>query len=226
MFYMDLLKIILLLYSFLSLIIILAVIFPIILWIILKVRRNWGNFKQTFTDFEERIQNLRFRNYVDFVHLVVLISLFIFKVNPFYVLLYLPLYITTRMLIGIVRNILQKSKKGISEYRFFVYLLMFSIVIISYIFSFSLLYFHTSPLKDGHFQNGEGNILILNRIDSLYYSGFTFFSMNYEDIQPKGLIKTITLSEVFGAQVVLMLFIGIMAAELISNIHLKEVKDE
>jgi len=223
---MKILEIIFLLNLVLFLMVFLTIIFPIIIWIIIKIKQNWGNLRQTFIDFKWRFQSLRFRNYVDITHLIIFISLFFFQVNPFFILLYLPLYITTRMLINIVRNILEKSKKGISEYRFFVYLFMFSMVIISYIFSFSLLYFYTFPLQEGHFQDTNGNVLILDRIDSIYYSGFTFFSMNYGEIQPKGLTKTLTLSEVFGAQVVLMLFIGIMAAELIGNIHLKEVEDE
>lgn len=72
----------------------------------------------------------------------------------------------------------------------------------------------------------DKKILTLSGKESIYYSAFTFFSMEYGNIKTKGLLTLFTIMEVFIAQIILITFIGIMAGTLISRLQLKDFKNE
>ena len=203
----------------------LEVVLPLFLSLLIRIIENWRNILLVFSDYKNKLKNLRFRYYLDGLHLFTLI---IFYWIPsidyrYFLVFYTPLWITTRLFVSIVRSIITKGKKEkISEFQFFYYIIAFIVVILAYIFSFSLFYYFAFSLNLGHFEVDNDNVKILDRIDSLLYSGFTFFAMDYEELEPKGLLRFFTFTEVIGAEIVFIMFISIMAGEVIAKLELKK----
>ena len=65
-------------------------------------------------------------------------------------------------------------------------------------------------------------IQVLSFKESVYYSAFTFFRMEYDNLRPKGLLTIFTIIEVFIAEILLITFIGVMASVLIDRINLRD----
>ena len=126
----------------------------------------------------------------------------------------------------VLSNILIRTQnnKKISEYWFFCYISLLSLVIVGFIFSFSLFYFHTFSLEHGHMKDGN-NYINLDRSESILYSSYTFFNMNYKNYIPDGWLTKFTIIEMFISQIIFITFIAIMAAKLIDNLKLKGVKN-
>ncbi|MEK6879957.1 MAG: hypothetical protein AABY22_10135, partial [Nanoarchaeota archaeon] len=110
-------------------------------------------------------------------------------------LVFIPFYIVSLAFIKLAGSILEKEIDQISEFKFFWYIVLFAIVLCGYIIAFSLLYIPSISIGYGQFEDKAGNLKPLGTTESIYYSGFTFFSMEYEEAISKGSLTLITLIE-------------------------------
>jgi len=74
--------------------------------------------------------------------------------------------------------------------------------------------------------NDQGETIILNFSSAILYSGFSFFSMEYNGLKPQGLLSLLTLIEVFISQIIIITFIGIIAGKLVEKLDIIKVKNE
>ena len=176
-----------------------------------------------------------------FLFICMVLSYFL-KYNSYYLIggtcIFLSLFVFTIL----VRKIKDKSyllteqeRKGttsiankyyISEYQFFLYISGFACILISFIFAFSLFYFHAVPLEQNWlsgYMSKDGVDKTLGFGDSIVYSGNTFFSMDSGTINPKGFLRFISLFQLLLSQIIIISFIGILASELLRILKLKEV---
>ena len=103
---------------------------------------------------------------------------------------------------------------------------------IHFVISFSSFYVQQIPLGnflDGYFvKDIEIKNQIVERVyplkysDAFFYSGYTFFSMDYGDFKPKGLLKAIILIELITSQIVVIIFISISAGYVLQKLKLNK----
>ncbi|MBW2984762.1 hypothetical protein KY361_06600 [Candidatus Woesearchaeota archaeon] len=213
---------------------VLILIYLIVNIVIFLINIPWKRFgekfreiKSKFIEYFGKFQNLRFHNYIDITNVFLIIIVILYKVDLYYLLCYLPLYIITRTFIAIVRDLIRRSKdeEGITEFWFFVYIGIFILLIVAYIFSFSLFYLNLFSLNQGYMINEKGTEIDLSGSESIYYSAFTFFGMEYENLKPQEIFRTFTVIEVFIAQLWLVTFIGVMVSKLIGKLMLKGLEE-
>ena len=185
----------------------------------LRMFGSWENLKIRFIDFIKWFQQQDFHYYIDLANLVLIAMALFTNIKRYFILIYLPLYLIARILIIIVGGILKTKKNGISEFKFLVYLISFALVIIGYIVSFSLFYSNNFSLNYGYISDGNNHVK-LSTYDAILYSGYTFFTMSYKNFQPEGIFTWLTLTEVFIAQILIIMFIGIIAGKIIENLKL------
>ena len=100
-------------------------------------------------------------------------------------------------------------------------MISFSFIIISYIIIFALFYSNLTPASPLGYITEENVIKILDYKEALFFSGFIFFSMDYNNLQSQDLLNTIGLLELFIAQIMIIVFIGVLASELLNILKLK-----
>lgn len=89
-----------------------------------------------------------------------------------------------------------------------------------------MLYSQTFVLNYGQMVNSSGEKLLLSNLQSFYYSAYTFFGMEYFDVNPTGILNLFTIIELFISQILLITFIGVMASQLITKLNLKRNGDK
>ena len=194
---------------------------------------------------KNKYKKYRFSVYLIVSWILFLLISFIFGLfwnyNELYVLGGSALFLATRIFVVLIRKIKEKSdeirekekqtrsipnKYYLTEFEFFLYISAFAFILTSFIISFSLFYTHSVPLEQnwlsGHMST-NGKDTILGMVDSIYYSGNTFFSMNYGNINPEGFLKLVSLLELLVAQILIISFIGILANELLHILKLQKV---
>ena len=62
--------------------------------------------------------------------------------------------------------------------------------------------------------------------DTFLYSGFTFFSMEYQNFKPQKVFAWFTFVQLFISQILLITFIGVMASKLIDKLELNRLKSK
>lgn len=207
------------------------------LLIILNIIAIWGIIK--YWKSRDRYKKQKFTKYVSgffsILLIFVLICWFFDFLPPSYFIGILSLYITTISYISLVRNIKRKydnKRSFISEYQFLGYLIFFSLILLLFIVSFSTFYVQQIPLGsflDGYFvKEVKINNQISERViplrygDAFFYSGYTFFSMNYGDFKAKGLLNIVTIIELFTAQIAAIIFISILAGYALQRLRLNK----
>jgi len=170
-----------------------------------------------------KFSNRHFTVYMlSFFLLTTLIFTFIIPLK--YIIYYALWFLVTVGFIRLVKAI--KRKKRVRESNFFTYMFVFAIILFLYIGVFSLAYAQKNPFDEGTIIK-SGDFHRLNKIDSLLFSGFTFFSMDFGNFQTEGLLNYFALAEVFTAQIIFITFIGVIAGHLFAKLHLKgETKNE
>ena len=207
------------------------------LLIILNILTIWKVVK--YWKSRDRYKKQKFTKYVSgcfsLLLILVLICWFFDLLPPSYFIGILSLYVTTISYISLVRNIKRKydnKKSVISEYQFLGYLIFFSWILFLFIVSFSSFYVQQIPLGsffDGYFvkevkinnQISE-RVIPLRYSDAFFYSGYTFFSMNYGDFKAKGLLNIVTIIELFIAQIAVIVFISILAGYALQRLKLNK----
>ncbi|MDD5331462.1 MAG: hypothetical protein PHE43_01390 [Candidatus Nanoarchaeia archaeon] len=180
-----------------------------------KIKGYWTSYK-----------GLAFSLHFTFLFFLALIIFKLFIIRSLEFGYFLPLWFVSLSFIKLSKAIIQTKKGDINELKFFCFILGFGLILLGYILSFSLLYLPSNYIGYGGFNDLDGNPYTLDfgHFENIYYSGFTFFSMEYDNISSEGILKFFSLAEVALAQLVIITFIGIMAGELIEKIKLKEVK--
>lgn len=182
--------------------------------------------KFKFKEFYERLKPIfhkladwNFTSYIDLLNLAIL-GIGIYFNFEGYLLVYIPLWLISRVFISIVKDILVRAKKDkISEFWFFVYICIFVMVIIAYISSFSFLYTQAQFLNQGKIIP-EDNTLI-SKGDFFNYSFFTFFRMEYNHYESSGITTFLTSLEILISELLLITFIGILVGVLLNKLRLK-----
>ena len=170
----------------------------------------------------KRYKNLRFSIYITIIFMVTFILGVIIQLRI--QLSYILLFFVTLGFIILVRKIKNKSDNNqkINEFEFLLYMGSFGFILIAYIITFSLFYFHATLLGNGYMIK-DNSFNPLDRLNAIYFSGFTFFSMEFDELQPQGILKLITLLEVFLANIIIISFIGILSSELLKILKLKKI---
>lgn len=194
----------------------------------LKYKISWKSLKSRFKELIKQFQEQDFSYYVDLVNLLLIALALFLNISIYYIIVYLPIYLITKIFIWIVRDILlrQKTPLKITEFWFFVYVVLFSFIMLSYIFSFSLFYNDIFSLNYGYMSTDKESYVRLNFVDTFLYSGFTFFSMEYKNFIPQRAFAWFTFAELFISQILLITFIGVMASKLIDKINLNILRNE
>lgn len=172
-----------------------------------------------------RYQKLKFSIYISLLFFLSFIFLYFLGINIIYLLTYSLLFLVTLVFVGLVRNIKTKCmrRRGISEFTFFIYMVAFGFILFFYIEVFSIFYLNANPLINGSigFFSKGNEIQILDRLESFYFSGYTFFSMDYDDIEAQQFLKLIIILELFVSQILMIIFIGILASMLFGKLKLR-----
>lgn len=213
----------------------------ILLLILLNITNIWNFVK--YWKSRDRYKKQRFTKYINgFLSIIlffVSICWFLNLLSYSYFIGIISVYITSIAYIQLVKNIKKKydlpknNQRGyISEYQFLGYLIFFSLVLFLFIFSFSVFYVQQIPLGnflDGYFtKETKINNLVIERVyplnysDAFFYSGYTFFSLDYGNFKAKGLLKMITLLELFTAQTAVIIFISILAGYALQKLRLNK----
>ena len=196
--------------------------------LLLKYAVSWKNLKSKFKELIQEFQEQDFSYYVDLINLLLIALALFLNINVYYIIVYLPIYLITKIFIWVVKDILlrQKTPLKITEFWFFIYVVLFSFIMLSYIFSFSLFYNDIFSLNYGYMSSDKDNYIRLNFVDTFLYSGFTFFSMEYKNFIPQRAFAWFTFAELFISQILLITFIGVMASKLIDKINLNILRNE
>ena len=182
----------------------------------------------------------RFNTFITFFYIIFL-ALFlllvyseIINIQITYILGVSFVYYVTTLYIAVIRDIKEKHTKfnnnetdTINEYEFFIYLMKFSLIMIFYIGAFAIFYLYAIPLGQNYFDGWleKDNVITpLSFGKALYYSGHSFFISQFDNIQAKGILILVTLSEYFVAQIVLIMFIGVLASMLFEMLKLNRVR--
>src|SRR3989338_5225126 len=211
----------------------------VILFIILVILNSFHIYQSfKYWKSRDRWKKQKFTFYINLVFYIVLVTVAVlwwFDFLLFYPLIgVVSLYVTSLGYIALVKRIKKKYDKeqDITESQFLGYLIFFSLVLFLYILSFSNFYIHQIPLGksfDGYFTIKDTSInpsvemvYPIKFGDSFYYSGYTFFSMEYGDFKARGLLKLIALLELFTAQIAVIIFIGIIAGYALQRLVLND----
>ena len=173
----------------------------------------------------KRYSKLKFSIYISILFFLSFVVLYFLGINLIYLLIYSLLFLVTLVFVGLVRNIKTKCRGNgtISEFRFFIYMLSFGFILFFYIEVFSIFYLNANPLIEGSigFLSKGNEIKILDRLESFYFSGYVFFSMDYDDIGAQQYLRLIVILELFVAQILIIIFIGILASILLDKLALR-----
>ena len=170
---------------------------------------------------KERFIDRRFSSYITIFYAIFL--MIILFLNYRYLLTLLPLWYVGRVYIALVRSIKLKKedRKTISELQFLAYLSSFIFIVLIFVVVFALIYSQAQYLGGGYFTKGEHFIKLEFR-DTIIFSGFNFFSMEYGGLLTQDLLTFVALVEVFTAQIVIITFVGILASILFDLLQLKK----
>ena len=174
---------------------------------------------------KKRYKNLKFTIYVSVIFILgATFNHFVLSLNLKQHLVYLGILFITLIFIKLVKSIKNKCEmhNKITEFEFFYFVFGFIVILIGYIVIFSFIYFQNIPLHDNGYFHQNDAIKVLDMKEAILFSGFTFFAMEYANLTPEGLLRWFTLLEVGVAEMIIILFIGIVAGMLFEKLKLKE----
>jgi hypothetical protein len=185
--------------------------------------RQSGQIAKGLSFLKAKSTGLKVREYLLFSYAVGASCLVLLRVHPAYLLALTLFVCTTLVFLNIVRQIRRRSepeREGLTEFGFLIYCILLFAVIAGYILSFSLLYVHNLPLSHGYFSKNDIPVL-LDSESAILFSGFTFFTMDFQGIEANGRISWIVLSEILVATAFIVVFIALMVNELWHLVDLK-----
>ena len=170
--------------------------------------------------------DLKFSHYFLICFIIILVPLsMILKLSYNQILIFVLWFIISWLYIKLIKSIILKSdtNQTINESKFFGYMISFIFIIIFYIVTFSLFYYKTVPIPSLGYIIGDNETLkLLSFSDSLFYSGFNFFTMDYANLKAQSLLNAVVILEVFTAQIIIIVFIGVIASKLLEILRLKK----
>lgn len=176
----------------------------------------------------KNVFNLRFSTYITFFYFLFIILLITFNFLSYkYIPILLALFFISRVFIAIVRDIKHKKNrnKKLNEFYFFINVCLFAVILILYVIAFYFLFLQTISFGDGYIT--QNNIFYpIKKLEIFYISGFTFFSSTYNNLETQGLLTVFSLIEMFIAEIIIIMFIGILASALFDILKLKDLKNE
>lgn len=185
----------------------------------------WLFFFFKFLNHRKRYKRTRFSVYTFLIFILFLLIIsylsIIYNLTFYYLLSYIFSFIITIGFIQLVRKI--KNECTIEEYKFFIFILLFILIILAYIVSFSLIYLQANPSENYGYlarEDTPNKPELLDFWNSILFSGYTFFSMELNNLISIGLLKALILLEIFISQMIIILFIGILASQLFEKLRL------
>lgn len=196
----------------------------ILVWLLFISFNLFISFYEYLSD-KKRYKNLKFTLYVSLIFILgAIFNYFVLSLNLKQNLVYVGIFFITLIFIKLVKSIKNKCEvhNKITEFEFFYFIFGFIVILVGYIVIFSFIYFQNIPLHDNGYFHQNNVIKVLDMKEAILFSGFTFFSMEYADLTPEGLLRWFTLLEVGIAEMIIILFIGIVAGMLFEKLKLKE----